>query len=161
MDNGAVEVADFSFSLEPKRFTINDEVFECAPEMLLDTMARVGSLKLDTVSFREDPEKALAPILSFFDDIFIGDSGARFRARLHDKERPVGVRHILKIIPWLLEVYALRPTEPFSSSSTSHENGGTTSTAGAPSTASSLSDSPHAEDSTSSSTMPAPSLSVS
>jgi hypothetical protein len=159
--NGAVEIVDFSFSLEPKRFRINDDVFECSPELPLNVMARAANIRLDPQSVRENPEHALDPIVAFFDEIFIGDSSERFKARLTDRERPIGLRHITHIIPWLLEVYGLRPTELSSSSSTSPENDGTTSTDGASSTVSTPSDSPHGEDSTSSTTTREHSLSAS
>lgn len=124
---GLAEIIDFSFSPEPKRFRVNNDVFECSPELPLGVLARAAKMKMDRETLERD---GLEPILGFFDEVFIGDSSQRFRARVDDKANPIGMRHILKILPWLLEVYGLRPTEPSESSSPSPESAGTTSTGG-------------------------------
>lgn len=126
-DNGNVQIVDFSFSPEPKRFTVNGDVFECSPELPLTVMLTAANIKMDMESFKT---QGLEPILTFFDEVFIGDSSQRFRARVNDKERPIGLRHIMKILPWLMEVYGLRPTEESESSLPLPVNTGTISTAG-------------------------------
>jgi hypothetical protein len=156
--NGQVEIADFSFSPEPKRFRINDDVFECAPELPLGTFAKIAGMKLDRASLTE---LGIEPMLQFFDELFIGDSSERFRGRVHDKTRPIGMRHIQKIMPWLLEVYGLRPTEPSEHFSPSPESAGTTSTGGVSSEESIHSSSDQPASSTSFTTTPEPSSSVS
>jgi hypothetical protein len=127
-DNGNVDIIDFSFSPEPKRFQINDDIFECSPELPLGIMARAASMKFDAETLRV---KGIEPILEFFDEVFIGDSSQRFRARVNNKERPIGLRHVIKILPWLMEAYGLRPTEPSQPSSQLPESTGMTSTVGA------------------------------
>lgn len=125
--DGQTEIADFSFSIEPKCFVINGDVFECSPELPLDVMEKAAKMKMDRETMQRE---GMEPVLAFFDEVFIGDSAQRFRARVRDKERPIGIRHIVKILPWLMEEYGMRPTEPSESSSPSPESVGTTSTDG-------------------------------
>lgn len=127
-ENGLTDIADFSFSPEPKRFKINDDIFECSPELPLGVLARAAKMKMDKDSLEKE---GLEPILRFFDEVFIGDSSKKFRSRIDSKSNPIGMRHILKIMPWLLEVYGLRPTDPSEPFSLSPTNDGMTSTDGA------------------------------
>lgn len=156
--NGKVEIADFSFAPEPKRFRINDDIFECSPELPLGVLEMAANLNINKETLKTE---GIEPVLKFMDEIFIGDSGQRFRERTRDKARPISLRHINAIIPWILEVYGLRPTEPSESSSTSPDSTGTTSTDGAPHEESTLSSSESLASSTSSTTTSAPSPSVS
>jgi hypothetical protein len=126
-EHGTAEIADFSFSIEPKKFTVNGDLFLCAPELPLPLMEKAASMRLDRETMQRE---GMEPILKFFDEVFIGDSAQRFRARVNDRERPIGLRHITKILPWLMESYGLRPTEPSESSSPLPESDGTTSTDG-------------------------------
>jgi hypothetical protein len=156
--DGLTEIADFSFSPEPKRFRINDDVFECSPELPLGVLARAAKMKMDRDTLERD---GIEPILAFFDEVFIGTSSQRFRLRVDSKTNPIGMRHILKILPWLLEVYGLHPTEPSESSSPLPESAGTTSTAGVSPVESTHSLSALPDSSTSSITTSEPSPSVS
>lgn len=160
-DNGKLEIADFSFSPEPKTFTINGDVFKCTPELPLGLMAKAATIKFDAKTLREDPEHALDPLVDFFASVMFEDSFKIFQERLTDKERPIGLRHIMKILPWLLEVYGLTPTMPPSDSSGSSVSDGETSTAGASSAESNPSSSQPTADSISSITTPALSSNVS
>lgn len=126
--DGMVEIKDFSFSPEPKQFRINDDIFQCAPELPLGVMAKVAELKLDAETLRKE---GLEPVLQFFDEVMYDASAARFRQRVSDKTQPIGMRHVMAILPWLLEVYGLRPTQPSEDSSASPESDGTSSTDGA------------------------------
>lgn len=126
--DGMVEIQDFSFSPEPKRFRINDDVFECTPEMPLAVMVKASELQLTAEVLKT---KGMEPVLAFFDSVMFDASAQRFRERTADKVNPVGLRHVAKIIPWLMEVYGLRPTQPSEDSSASPESDGTSSTDGA------------------------------
>lgn len=137
--DGIPDIVDFSLSPEPKKFRINDDVFEMAPVMPLGTMIAISKLKFDQETLRA---QGLEPMLSFFDELFIGTSSTRFRSRVIDKENPIGLEHVLKIIPWMLEVYGMRPTEASLPSSTPPTEDGETSTAGASPEASTHSSSP-------------------
>ena len=155
--NGMVEIADFSEDLTPKQFRINEDVFLCAPTLPLGTLTDVANFKIDTEQIKEH---GLEPILSFFDKVFYDESALRFRERVDSKTEPIGLTHVMKIIPWLLEVYGLRPTGPSELFSLSQESGGMTSTGGASLVGSTLSNSPSPASSTSSITTSEPSPSV-
>lgn len=129
-----LEIKDFSFSLEPKRFRVNDDIFECAPEIPLHALALAANLKIDVNLLKEDPEKALVPIFEFFEEIMLGDSYQRFYVRFKDNQKPIGIRHLMKIVPWLVEEYGVTPTPQPSNSLNSPEDTGETSTAGVLST---------------------------
>jgi hypothetical protein len=126
--DGVVEIKDFSFSIEPKRFRINDDIFEATPEMPLTIAVTAAKIASSGALQKGDME----PVLEFFDEILLEESAARFRQRMtEDKKQPIGMRHINAIIPWLLEEYGLRPTAPSSDSSDSQDGTGMSSTAGA------------------------------
>lgn len=132
---GRTEIKDFSFGTEPKKFRVNDDLFEARPEMPLTLMGRASQLM--GTALREDPEK----ILTFFDELLLPESALLFRDGVLEK-KTIGVRHIVAILPWLLEEYGLRPPTPSENSSTGSDGTGTTSTDGAPSEESTPSDSP-------------------
>lgn len=132
-ENGLIEIKDFTLpgDDQPLRFKIRDDVFEAVPipplGLLPDIAAAVGNLKGNLVG--DNIEKVLA----VFDVLLYDESAALLRQRTVDKKKPIGDRHILPIVFWLLESYGLRPTEPSSNSSDTSEDGdgSTTSTVGA------------------------------
>jgi hypothetical protein len=138
-DNGIIEVADFvpvdrgdgikdfSFSLEPKRFRINDDVFEAAPALPLGLAGQLAGFK-DMLA-----ENAVDKVLGFFDLILLEGSDMRFRERAMSKREPIPLTRVMPIINWFLEEYGLRPTAPSAPSSSTSESadGSTPSTAGA------------------------------
>lgn len=125
--NGVIEIKDFSFSLEPKRFKINDDVFEAAPALPLGLASQLSKFK-DIAA-----EGASDKLLEFFDEILFDQSAERFRERANSKTEPLPMTLLMPIINWLLEEYGLRPTQPseISSSTSESEDGSTTSTDGA------------------------------
>lgn len=126
---GNVEIRDFSHSLEPKRFRINDDVFEACPELPL---GMIQDLAKFMTSREELATKGMDVLNQLFDALLFDESAARWRARTTNKEKPIGVSHAIEIIPWLLEEYGLRPTQPSSPSQTGSDDGktGTSSTDG-------------------------------
>jgi hypothetical protein len=115
-----VVIKDFSHSLEPKKFRINDDVFEASPEMPL---GMIQDLAKFMVSRDELSGKGLEVLLELFDALLFDASAAKFRERTKDKEKPIGVSHAIEIVPWLLEQYGLRPTQPSSPSSNGSDDG--------------------------------------
>jgi hypothetical protein len=116
---------DFSLSEEPVVFQIGADAFPCHPEVALDTLTELAGLSADT----NDRSNQMQRIHDFFDFI-IADPGmaAKFRARTaapteeNPNPKPIGLRHILPIMQWLMEVYGLRPTQPSSDSADSSSN---------------------------------------
>jgi hypothetical protein len=71
-------------------------------------------------------------VYEFFDSIMMPESAAKFRERGQiGVANPIGMRAITEVIPWLMEVYGLRPTQPSDESSDGSEPTDTSSTDGA------------------------------
>jgi hypothetical protein len=90
---------------------------------------------------REDLEMSerIAGFMDILRLLLVPDSAELFISRLNDPLNPIGVPTMLKIVPWLFEQYAQRPTTPDSDSSTGSGNpesgtSSTVSTSGAEST---------------------------
>lgn len=124
-ESGKVEIVDFSRPPEPKRFRINDDIFEAAPELPLGTMEIAANISAARIK-----DEGVEPILEFFDAILFDQSAARLRERAKSKTEPIGLAHLMPIINWLLEAYGLRPTQPSENSSGSPSETGTSLTDG-------------------------------
>ena len=126
--NGEVEIRDFTLAPRPHKFKIDDDIFEAVPEIPLGDLGQLAKI----ASLKMTDEDAIVKILDIFDFLLTEESGVRFRARTTSKKNPIGQRHILPLIPWLLEIYGLRPTQPPSDSlAPSVDESGTSSTDGA------------------------------
>lgn len=88
----------------PVKFKIGDK------EYVAPAMIPAGVLQ-DLVSLaKSDTGLDMSKVASFFDLLLDEASAIAFRDRLFDKVNPIGIHHINKIIPWLLEVYGFSPT---------------------------------------------------
>lgn len=128
-----VKFKDFSLSEEPITFRIAPDMFECVPEIALDGLAELAGLASNS---GDDRTMQLNKMKDFFDSIMTFDSAAKFRERCRvptqaePNPHPIGMRHIKDVIPWLMEVYGLRPTQPSSESSDGSDDEDTSSTDG-------------------------------
>jgi hypothetical protein len=157
-EDGALEIKDFSIVWKPKRFKVDDDVFEAHPVLPLPTLAEMVKLGQGiNLSADADPNEIVERFAGVFDLVLRTESAARFRARLAGQgDAPaLDLQHqLVPILFWLLEAYGLRPTQPSENSSTGPNSTGEPSTDGAPPTASTLShaltgaDSPPGESST-------------
>lgn len=141
-ENGAVmtEILDFTpqreiqdFTTEKPRvqFKLDGDIFTGVREIpavkAMEFSGHADKLQREDVSMEER-------IVLFMDILHLllePESAERFIARLADPANPIGVQTMLKVVPWLFEQYALRPTTPDSDSSTGSGNqeSGTNSTA--------------------------------
>jgi len=124
-----VEIKRFGGSLDPIQFYIHDDLFFAAPELPLGLIADLAKLRNVT----EEVEKnGIESIYMILDSLLFDESAALIRERAVSKTKPVGVKQIIELIPWLLEQYGLRPTQPSlpSSNGFSDEKTGMDSTAG-------------------------------
>lgn len=68
----------------------------------------------------------MAERIALFMDIIrlllVPESAELFISRLGDTVNPIGVKTMLKVVPWLFEQYSLRPTTPDSDSSAGSGN---------------------------------------
>lgn len=139
MSEDVVRFMDFSSSPEPVKFKVDDDVFEAyrvlsipSLQEAVKVMKMIGDLKMDDPNSEETIAK-MEKFIQIFDALLIEESAERFKARALGKENPIGLKQIIGIISWLLEVYGFRPTQQSSDSSGQSANGdtGTASTAGA------------------------------
>lgn len=126
---------DFSGSPEPVVFRLAPDDFECLPEIPLDAMGLMATLGGSLTE--GDPKEQLGRVYDFFDMIMVPASAHLFRKRgkistpEEPNPHPVGLRAITEILPWLMEQYGLRPTQPSDVSLTGSSPGDTSSTVGA------------------------------
>lgn len=128
---------DFSLSpadSEPKGFTIGTDTFECpavlAPVLWGDLMEAARGLGGFQMGDKTEIAAALERIAAFTDVIFVDDAArARFRERLFSRTEPIDlVKQVIPILNYLMEVYAVRPTQASSGSTTGSSDAGGTST---------------------------------
>lgn len=129
-----VRFKDFTLSPEPITFKIDPDIFQCVPEIPLDGLAELANLATKS---GDDRVAQMNKMHDFFDGVMTFESGAIFRKRCkvsteeEPNPNPIGMRHVKDIIPWLMEVYGLRPTQASSSSSDGSDDEDTSLTDGA------------------------------
>ncbi len=122
-----VKFKDFSLSPEPISFKIDPDVFHCVPEIPLDALADMAGLATRAESATAGD--TLRKVYDLFDGILFTESAVLFRARGEKgSDNPIGMRHVKDILPWLMEVYGLRPTQPSDESSDGSTDGDGSST---------------------------------
>ncbi len=135
VDVVVVRHMDFSLSPEPVTFTIAPDEFRCVPEIPLDGITDL--VKIARKQEGESDEARFNRIYEFFDSIMEPESATRFRRRGRRSTpddvntNPIGMRHVMQILPWLMEVYGLRPTQASAESSDGSTQTSTPSTDGA------------------------------
>ena len=110
------EVADFSRPVRRIAFRIAPDTFDCVvdlPVMNLIDFAEMADKITDTPLSQELKDLFEA----MFQLILTDESAQLFLARLHDKQNPIGMEPVQQLVPWVMEKYGMRPTEPSDSSS--------------------------------------------
>lgn len=124
---------DFSLPPEGPSFEIAPDVFRCYPEIPLDVMMGVA----DALTDKGEESRGIKRFLQVLDllagimepmdyDKFIARTKKGTAER--PNPNPIGIRHMMKILPWVLEVYGLRPTQESSTSVDGSDADGTSST---------------------------------
>ncbi len=122
------EIQDFT-EVVNVRFRIDDDVFTGVPNIPAHDLMEFGKL------FDGLTESDIVADPKAFDQMFrlvLNENSAEvFLSRMSDKKKPISMPQIMKIMPWLMEQYGMRPTEPSSNSSSGQPNlgDGTSSTA--------------------------------
>lgn len=117
------DVKDFTLARTDVRFRIGSDIFYCAPDIPFRMVADIGSMASSDVG-----TSSYEKFLIFLRGIMHPDSAARFQERLDSLEEPIGIQQIKALMPWLLEQYGLRPTEPSSESVSGSGDGDMSST---------------------------------
>lgn len=110
---GAPPAAARDFTRKRKRldFTIDGDLFEAAPALPGDVFAEFVTLyngRIDTEEYQQQHD-LLKQALSL---VLLPDSYERFAARLKDRANPIDDDQMSDVVMWLLEEYAMRPTQP-------------------------------------------------
>lgn len=129
-------VRDFSTQRDtPVVFRIDADLFygvpDVAGELMIDLAAQASQLDRDDLA----PEAMKTAYRSQLQMLLTDESAARFIERLGSKTEPISLVQTGEIIPWLMEQYGMRPTEPSEPSATGSPSpdGGPSSTDNAPS----------------------------
>ena len=122
---------DFSSSPELIHFRIAPDDFRCYPEIPLDTMRDIVKAAQNAGASTMDRFDAMIEMLAGVIDPMDYD---KFIARTKKPTKeapnphPIGFRQVSQLLPWLMEVYGLRPTQASSGSSDGSNDASTSST---------------------------------
>lgn len=129
---------DFSRKRPQIHFAIDGEEFEArkalTPARLQEAITKFRGAKAEG----EDATSSnvLEKLTGALELLLKAESYPRFLAAMNDEDReePIDVPQLTEIFQWLIEQYAMRPTEALSDSSTTSgtDSAGTVSPAGAP-----------------------------
>ena len=103
-----VKIKDFAADDVEIDFWVGDDHFFAAPDIPLGIMQQMT--KLRNIQ-KHIEEHGLNPLLDLFDEFLDEDSAQLFRECVTVK-KTIGVHRIMRILPWLMEQYGLRPTQP-------------------------------------------------
>jgi len=115
MTTDIVRFKDFTPDKEdPPNFDVYGVHYVCLPDIPLDSLAAMANINDDDVA---GPEK-VAKMVDFLVSVLEEESGAVFRENTQrGAQKPIGVRTIQQLVPWMMEQYGLRPTQESSESS--------------------------------------------
>ena len=125
-----VRFKDFSVSPEPIIFKMEGDEFHALPDIPLDLLIELAEFA--TIGEEQGRAAQIEKMKDFFDGILDEDSAGRLRERMKKgAAQPIGKRLLVDVMPWLMEVYGLRPTQPSSESADGSDDTGISSTDGA------------------------------
>lgn len=111
VDDGGI--ADFTIDRPRPRFRIGDDLFEGKMEVpTLSLMTFAAQQKDDSTQ-----EESIEMTMRLLRLMLKKESADRFIDRLGSEDNPIGVETFQKIVPWLMEQYGMRPTQPSPDSS--------------------------------------------
>lgn len=139
--SGIVRFKDFSSPEDEEipSFRIAPDTFTCLPEIPLDVLIDMGEA---AQSSSETGMARIRKMMEIFEGVLVPESYEIFARRLRrstvaePNPHPIGMKAVTNLLPWLMEVYGLRPTEESSSSPDGSDADDTSSTDGASLTAS-------------------------
>lgn len=110
------DIKDFTKARRSIKFKIDDDVFNCVPDLPVLTLIDFAAMaeKINETSMDESMRNLF---IDMFKLILVDTAAERFIARMQDKINPISMDQVNEIMPWVMEKYGLRPTEPSDSSS--------------------------------------------
>jgi hypothetical protein len=124
------DVYDFTVAKPRVQFKLDDDIFVGVRDIpaikAMEFSGHSDKMQREDVTM----EERIALFMDILRLLLEPESADRFIARLSDSTNPIGTSTMLKIVPWLFEKYAARPTTPDSDSSAGSGNpeSGTSST---------------------------------
>ncbi len=126
-----VRFRDFSLPPDNPRFRIAPDEFRCYPEIPLDVMLDVSTFgQGNDVSTRE----RFGQLMDMLAGVIIAEDYDVFLRRTKrgtpeaPNPNPIGMRVMRDLLPWIMEVYGLRPTQESSGSADGSDDESTSST---------------------------------
>jgi hypothetical protein len=107
-----VEIMDFAADDVEIDFWVGQDHFICAPDIPLGIMQKISGLKNLQATVETE---GMEPVIDVFDEFLTPASAVLFRDCVENK-KTIGLRRIMRILPWVMEKYGLRPTQPSSPS---------------------------------------------
>lgn len=125
------------FSLEDLAITVRiaPDDFKLYPEIPLDSMMGIVEFAKNKDNADSSAEK-FKQLLSLLEAVMYPEDYDKFIRRTKPGTRespntnPIGLRHVMNMLPWLMEVYGLRPTQQSSASADGSKETDTNSTEG-------------------------------
>lgn len=105
------------FTRQPRviEFQIDDDVFRCHPRLPAQVLMDFA-IKSDQMGDNPTGEQGMQAMIDVLQATLMPDHYTRFRERMRDAANPIEMDQISEIVPWIMEQYGLRPTEPSNSS---------------------------------------------
>jgi hypothetical protein len=127
-------VVDFTPERKQPRFRIDDDVFVGVRDVPTMTALQFAQ-GLNDVDLEDDDlsQETIDTMMTMLRMMLTTESSTLLIERLSDPDNPVGIQTFTRIIPWLMEQYGMRPTEPSSDSQDGSPNetpAGTTDSTG-------------------------------
>jgi hypothetical protein len=107
------QTRDFSKPRDKVSFTIDGDLFEAVSVMPAETLMEFAG---SYAKAGEAPGDSLEAMRGLLEMVLLPNSYLRIAERMRSKSDPIDINQISELIPWLLEVYGLRPTQRSSSS---------------------------------------------
>lgn len=123
------------FTRDPRviEFKIDDDVFRCHPRLPADVLIDFA-VKAEGMGDSPTGQQGVQAMLDVLQATLLPEHFRRFRDRMKDPAKaaeeaqaagraapapyvPIGLEQVSEIVPWIMEEYGLRPTEPSEDSS--------------------------------------------
>lgn len=115
------EMKDFSRSMDPIQFRIDNDVFHAPARIPAQTLIEF-TRKFEGLGEDSDISKTIEAFMSTIELVLLPDSAELFKRRMGDKTNPISMDQVNDVVPWLMEQYGLRPTQSSEDSSDGQPN---------------------------------------
>lgn len=109
------EIKDFSKARRRVRFKIEPDIFECVSDLPVLALIDFAAMA-DKVNETAMDDQMRQLFVEMFELVLKSESAPLFISRMQDKDNPISLDQVNDIMPWIMEKYGLRPTEPSDSS---------------------------------------------